>query len=337
MHGHERAREPRAGEPLPSRKPPQRRFRRSTPGNETVAIGPADIGWIGPALDEAVDGRGRVFLVQSDGGVFPAAVAAYARRRAIPMLSSRCEPDVAALDAWLRLAPELGGTSETGDEQSVAARFGRFAGVARMLEAIAHERPCIVLLQDVHHADRSSLLLLECLAHAVPAWPVAVIATYADVAPSAGGPFADALSELAAEPIFEHIGPGGVGSGSATPEQCTFRRDLDYWTISFAGRVVRIPDRKGLHYLAPLLYRPGTRMHVAELQGAAAGGKRSRIPDDRASVERSRLTVSKGIQTALERISRAHPALGQHLAATVRRGYLCVYAPDPRNPIAWRG
>jgi len=30
-----------------------------------------------------------------------------------------------------------------------------------------------------------------------------------------------------------------------------------------------------------------------------------------------------------------HPDLGRHLRATVRRGYYCVYLPDPRTPIAW--
>jgi tetratricopeptide (TPR) repeat protein len=53
--------------------------------------------------------------------------------------------------------------------------------------------------------------------------------------------------------------------------------------------------------------------------------------------ERARLTVTKGIKTALERISESHAALGRHLSATVRRGYFCVYLPDPRRPISWDG
>jgi hypothetical protein len=44
--------------------------------------------------------------------------------------------------------------------------------------------------------------------------------------------------------------------------------------------------------------------------------------------ERARLTVTKGIKGALERLAGSHPELGQHLAATVRRGYVCVYRPD---------
>lgn len=51
--------------------------------------------------------------------------------------------------------------------------------------------------------------------------------------------------------------------------------------------------------------------------------------------ERARVTVTRGIKVALERIQAAHPALARHLQATVRRGYFCSYTPDPRHPIAW--
>ena len=51
--------------------------------------------------------------------------------------------------------------------------------------------------------------------------------------------------------------------------------------------------------------------------------------------ERARLTVTKGIKGALARIAASHPELGRHLAATVRRGYFCVYRPDPARPVRW--
>ena len=52
--------------------------------------------------------------------------------------------------------------------------------------------------------------------------------------------------------------------------------------------------------------------------------------------ERARLTVTKGLKRALERIAASHTELGRHLAATIRRGYFCVYRPDTRRPICWR-
>jgi len=50
--------------------------------------------------------------------------------------------------------------------------------------------------------------------------------------------------------------------------------------------------------------------------------------------ERARLTVTKGIKVVLAKLASAHPALAGHLAGTVKRGYLCIYRPDP--PIMWR-
>ncbi len=52
--------------------------------------------------------------------------------------------------------------------------------------------------------------------------------------------------------------------------------------------------------------------------------------------ERARLTVTKRIKMALAKLAAAHPALADHLAGTVKRGYLCVYRPDPRRPIVWQ-
>jgi hypothetical protein len=51
--------------------------------------------------------------------------------------------------------------------------------------------------------------------------------------------------------------------------------------------------------------------------------------------ERARLAVTKTIKAVLQRLAVVHPALAAHLKATVRRGYLCVYTPDPRTPITW--
>ena len=48
-----------------------------------------------------------------------------------------------------------------------------------------------------------------------------------------------------------------------------FRRDGDYWTISFDDHTVALRDLKGLQYLARLLAEPGREFHVLDL---VAGG-----------------------------------------------------------------
>jgi len=103
--------------------------------------------------------------------------------------------------------------------------------------------------------------------------------------------------------------------------------------------VCRLKDIKGLHHLAYLLRQPGTKVPAVELSGVACGQTDRAVSDAplRSSppAERARLTVTKAIKAALAKISERHPTLGQHLSATIRRGYLCSYTPDPRNPIQW--
>src|SRR5262245_46841559 len=51
--------------------------------------------------------------------------------------------------------------------------------------------------------------------------------------------------------------------------------------------------------------------------------------------ERARLNATRAIRAAMAHLARANPALGRHLAATIRTGRYCSYTPDPRAPITW--
>lgn len=127
-----------------------------------------------------------------------------------------------------------------------------------------------------------------------------------------------------------------------------FRCEGDYWTIAYAGYVMRLRDARGLRYLATLLRHPGKAFHARDLvasassDSAAGVGQASRAARDGASRrrgrpdERARLAVTKSLGSLLDRISANHPPLGAHLKATVKRGYYCSYNPDPRLPTVWR-
>ena len=145
---------------------------------------------------------------------------------------------------------------------------------------------------------------------------------------------AEVMRCLAAEP--SDVGPAlqalvtmNARSPEADPELSLFRHEGEYWTIAFAGSVVHLRDRRGLHYLARLLARPGERIPTEELVARAAPGRVGIGPD------RARLSVTKAIANALVHLARCHPALAQHLGASVRRGRYCSYLPDPRVPIRW--
>jgi hypothetical protein len=56
-----------------------------------------------------------------------------------------------------------------------------------------------------------------------------------------------------------------AGSGAA---RNLFRREGEYWTISYEGAVVRLRDAKGLRHLARLLAHPGQEFHAVDLEAA---------------------------------------------------------------------
>jgi non-specific serine/threonine protein kinase len=76
-------------------------------------------------------------------------------------------------------------------------------------------------------------------------------------------------------------------------------------------------------------------MEFLTSQLASAVGLGGRDRKAASNVERARLTVTKRIKDALAKVRESHPALGDHLAARIKTGYLCGYTPEPSRPIAW--
>jgi tetratricopeptide (TPR) repeat protein len=60
---------------------------------------------------------------------------------------------------------------------------------------------------------------------------------------------------------------GGAPEPAASPG-AVFRREGDYWTMSWQGNVVRLRDAKGLYYIAQLLADPGRQVLACELATA---------------------------------------------------------------------
>jgi hypothetical protein len=73
---------------------------------------------------------------------------------------------------------------------------------------------------------------------------------------------------------------------------------------------------------------------IRELARAVGLGGRDRKAASHA--ERARLNATRAIRSAMGSIAKAHPALGEHLAATIRTGRYCSYTPDPRSPVSWQ-
>jgi hypothetical protein len=65
------------------------------------------------------------------------------------------------------------------------------------------------------------------------------------------------LQEL--QPLLE------LPDASAPREEAVFRREADYWTITYEGRTVRLKATRGMQCLVCLLRHPGYECHVSEL------------------------------------------------------------------------
>jgi hypothetical protein len=288
------------------------------------------------AIDAAVAGHGQLVLVHG-----PIArkrlkdAIDHAARGAALVARDRCMPADVPLAPWTRLLSSF--THGNLPAARPCSRFERFAEVLEALGAATHDRPAVVVLEDLHHADRASLLLLEMLARTLPDRPLAVIAAYRDVSSAPGHPLTESLAELLREPATVHLALRTVPSHARASDargDAVFRRTGDDWTLAFEGDAVRIPDSQGLRYLAALLRRPWERIPVQAIHATteSVASARRRKP---VSAERARLAVTKAIKAALAKITIVHPALARHLGATVRRGHFCSYTPDPRQPVVW--
>ena len=116
-----------------------------------------------------------------------------------------------------------------------------------------------------------------------------------------------------------------------------FRLEGEYWTVEYQGVVFRLRDGKGLQYLGYLLHHPGEEVGAVELMSRVSGCGRE-DPEglqSGAQAERARSAVSKRIKDALQRIHSHAPALGQHLARSIKTGRMCGYLPDSMRPTKW--
>src|SRR5713226_2020122 len=64
--------------------------------------------------------------------------------------------------------------------------------------------------------------------------------------------------------------------GVRPAEKGLLRKEGEYWTIGYDGRVFRLKDTKGLVYLVQLLRSPGTDFHALDLVGGAVDRSESR-------------------------------------------------------------
>ena len=161
-------------------------------------------------LDDAAEGRPRHALISGDAGVgktrLVAELAGRAAGRGFTVLSGRCAelgdsipylpladalraattgpgPDQTLLDAIAarpvlgRLLPDRGASPPPADLPGLAQQQ-LFGAVLGMLAELAAQRPVLLVLEDLHWADRSTRDLLTFLSRVLHREKVAVVVTY---------------------------------------------------------------------------------------------------------------------------------------------------------------
>src|SRR5512133_919361 len=97
------------------------------------------------------------------------------------------------------------------DGDPASQRHRLHSAVLDLLVAIARTRPVLLVLDDLHWADRPSLRMLEHLARAAGDAPLLVVATYREDELEAGAGLAATMAELHRQAGIERIALGGLG------------------------------------------------------------------------------------------------------------------------------
>lgn len=108
-----------------------------------------------------------------------------------------------------RLVPELGdqlpGPPVTLLDEPDADRFRLFEAVGGLLRDLSQSAPVLLILDDLHWADRPALLALRHVVAAVEAAPLMVLATYRDVEVDRRHPLTQVLADLRREAGVERV------------------------------------------------------------------------------------------------------------------------------------
>ncbi len=102
------------------------------------------------------------------------------------------------------LLPEIGGGAAlpaTGDSD----RYSLFESAAALLDRVARHRPLLLLLEDLHWADKPTLLLLRQVVRQAEAAPMMVLATYSDAAVARATSLQRVLADLRREHVIERV------------------------------------------------------------------------------------------------------------------------------------
>lgn len=220
---------------------------------------------------QAREGQGRTKLVAGEPGIgktrLLSELALVAREQGALVLYGHCDeeplapyqPFVEAIGQWVGAAPDhvldaqratLGPLarivpklvahvpSSSASDDNEASRLVLFESMTGLLTAISADQPVLLLLDDLHWADKPTLLLFRHLAEHAPETAVLVVGTYRDTDLTRTHPLADVLADLRRSRSADRVSLEGLGlEGVADFLAGAAGHDLDDRALQLASAI----------------------------------------------------------------------------------------------------
>jgi DNA-binding CsgD family transcriptional regulator/tetratricopeptide (TPR) repeat protein len=229
-------------------------YRPKGPGRSTFVGRQREMGKLKGVLEGALSGQGQLLMLVGEPGIGKTRtaqeLAAYAETRDAQVLWGWCYEEEGAPPFWPWLQPirsyiqrrdakqlqsEMGpGAADIAEVVSEVrgkllnldpppalppeqARFRLFDSITTFLKNAAQSQPLMLVLDDLHWADKPSLLLLQFLARQLGESHLLVVGCYRDLELSRQHPLSQALGYLSREPVFRRVPLRGLDLEDTEP------------------------------------------------------------------------------------------------------------------------
>jgi class 3 adenylate cyclase/Cdc6-like AAA superfamily ATPase len=120
-----------------------------------------------------------------------------------PQMTQEAINELTRIFPWLTQGANVGKPEEVADPE--VAQFRLFDAYTQYLKAIAHEAPLVIALDDLHWADKPTLLLLQHVARELSRSRILVVGNYRDTDITRQSALSETLASLNRESGFERI------------------------------------------------------------------------------------------------------------------------------------